>query len=88
MNRQTVDYTDEHLVDNMAVASDYYIFHCVKDLAVNKQKHSDLFVEKMAAKHKVNYYAVPEREHCDLTEEMWVLYHKCIVDAIEKNSPR
>ena len=73
-----------HLVDKMPVASDYYIFHCEQDLAVNKQKHSDLFVEKMLTNHHVEYYAVPERGHCDLTEEMWALYHKCIVDAIEK----
>lgn len=75
-----------HLVDKMPVASDYYIFHCEQDLAVNKQKHSDLFVKKMAVKHKVNYYAVPERGHCDLTEEMRELYYKCIVDSIEKST--
>lgn len=77
-----------HLVDKMPVASDYYIFHCEKDLAVNKQKHSDLFVEKMLTNHHAEYYAVPERGHGDLTEEMWELYHKCIGDAIEKNNLR
>ena len=53
------------LVDKMPVNSKYYIFHCEEDNAVNKQKHSDRFVEKMEEKHNIHYYAVPNRGHCD-----------------------
>ena len=74
-----------HLIDKMPVTTDYYIFHCEEDKAVNKQKHSDPFVEKMLTEHKVDYYAVPGRGHGDLTADMWALYHKCIIDAIEKH---
>lgn len=68
-----------HLVDKMPIESKYYIFHCEEDKAVNKQKHSDRFVEKMHLKHQVEYYAVPGKKHCDLTEEMWEKYCECIL---------
>lgn len=72
-----------HLSEKMPAAAKYYIFHCEEDQAVNKQKHSDRFVEKMLPNHSLEYYAVPERGHCDLTEEMWALYNSCIVKSIE-----
>lgn len=71
-----------HLVDRMPDVP-YYIFHCQQDLAVNKQKHSDVFVEKMRTVHQVEYYAVPERGHCDLTDEMRQLYTACITKSVE-----
>lgn len=71
-----------HLTDKMPVKPNYYIFHCEKDTAVNKQNHSDRFVEKMLSKHKVEYYAVPERGHCDLTQEMWEKYTDCILMSV------
>ena len=64
--------------------ADYYIFHCEADTAVNKQKHSDIFVEKMKQTHTVTYYAVPERGHCDLTPEMREEYNRVIVASIIK----
>ena len=64
--------------------ADYYIFHCEADTAVNKQKHSDIFVEKMKQTHTVTYCAVPERGHCDLTPEMWQEYNRVIVASIIK----
>lgn len=70
-----------HLADKMPDSA-YYIFHCEADLAVNKQKHSDRFVEKMTANHTITYYAVPERGHCDLTPEMWQKYNDAIVQSI------
>lgn len=73
-----------HLVDKMPFDSKYYIFHCEEDKAVNKQKHSDRFVESMQENHSISYYAVPERGHCDLTEEMWKKYNDCILKSIEK----
>ena len=73
-----------HLVEKMPVNSTYTLFHCEKDTAVNKQNHSDRFVEKMNQKHTVHYYAVPNKDHCDLPEEMQRLYKQHIVDAIVK----
>lgn len=72
-----------HLVDKMPTSSYYYVFHCEKDEAVNKQLHSDRFVEKMEADHKVSYFAVPDRGHCDLGEEMGNKYRECIMKSIE-----
>lgn len=70
------------LVDRMPVNSKYYIFHCMKDTSVNKQKHSDRFVEKMKEKHDIVYYSVSDRGHCDLTDEMIKLYNKHIESSI------
>lgn len=70
------------LVDKMPVGSQYYVFHCTEDQAVNKQKHSDRFVEKMQEQHHITYYAVPGRGHCDLTEDMRRLYDEHIVRSI------
>ena len=73
-----------HLVDKMPKESDYYIFHCEEDKAVNKQKHSDRFVEMLKEQHSVHYYAVPERGHCNLTDEMQNLYNMHIIKSIVK----
>ena len=73
-----------HLIDNMPVKADYYIFHCEEDKSVNKQKHSDRFVEKMLLNHRIEYYPVPERGHCDLTEEMLEKYHECILKSVSR----
>lgn len=73
-----------HLVDKMPKESDYYIFHCEEDEAVNKQEHSDRFVEAMKEKHNIAYYAVPDRGHCDLTDEMRDLYNTHIIKSIAK----
>ena len=71
-----------HLVGKMPDSA-YSIFHCEADMAVNKQKHSDVFVEKMKAKHTIQYFAVPERGHCDLTPEMWQAYNDAILRSIK-----
>ncbi len=70
------------LVDKMPKESKYYIFHCEEDKSVNKQKHTDRFVQKMKANHDVLYYAVPGRGHCDLTDEMKEQYDQHIISAI------
>jgi len=70
-----------HLADQMPDA-DYYIFHCEKDMAVNKQKHTDRFVEAMRGKRRITCHAVPDRGHCDLTDEMLALYNQYIVQSI------
>lgn len=71
-----------HLVDIMPKATAYYVFHCEEDKAVNKAMHSDRFVKELQKEHSVKYYAVPERGHCDLTEEMRLLYTSHVVNSI------
>lgn len=58
----------------------YAIFHCEKDMAVNKQKHSDRFVEAMNGFCPVEYHAVPDRGHCDLPDDVVAEYEKTIAD--------
>lgn len=70
------------LVDKMPITSEYYLYHCEEDKDVNKQKHSDRFVEKMQEKHNIHYYTVANRGHCDLTEEMKNLYNESIISSI------
>ena len=70
-----------HLVDKMP-DSGYCIFHCEEDRAVNKQKHSDVFVSELRRAHRVTYIAVPGRGHCDLPEDVREQYRKFIVDSI------
>ncbi len=59
---------------------DYTIFHCTADMAVNKEMHSDRLIEAMEG-HRLCYYAVPDRGHCDLGEEMTKRYMDAIVAA-------
>lgn len=72
-----------HLVGNMPNVK-YYIFHCESDLAVNKEKHSDVFVGKMKEQYDIVYHTVPGRGHCDLTDEMMKLYNDYICKSIEE----
>jgi dipeptidyl aminopeptidase/acylaminoacyl peptidase len=70
-----------HLANEMPDVS-YTIFHCTADQAVNKELHSDRFVEAMRPAHRVDYYAVADRDHCDLTEEAKQQYNEAIERAI------
>ena len=70
-----------HLAGNMPVPTKYTVFHCTADKAVNKKMHSDRFVQAMADVHDLEYISVPDRGHCDLTEEMWAEYHRRIIEA-------
>ena len=71
-----------HLVDRMPEKSQYFIFHCEEDQAVNKEKHSDRFVAQMVKNHEIRYYTVPGRGHCDLTEPMREAFYMHTVSAI------
>lgn len=70
-----------HLVDAMPNVK-YYIFHCDRDEAVNKERHSDVFVEKMSKAHTIQYHIVPDKGHCELTKEMKALYNQYMLDSI------
>ena len=71
-----------HLAETMPRQTKYTLFHCTADQAVNKEMHSDRFVAAMGDVCPVEYLAVPDRGHCQLTEEMWALYHRRIIDAV------
>ncbi len=70
------------IAEKMPKTAKYYIFHCEEDDAVNKQKHSDRYVKKMSDLYDVEYYSVPNRGHCDLTDEMRKKYDQCILKSI------
>jgi len=72
-----------HLAASMPESA-YYIFHCDEDRAVNKEMHSDRFVEALKAHMPVTYHVINGRDHCDLTEEMWKQYHTYIVESVNK----
>ncbi len=71
-----------HLVDKLPKDAKYFIFHCEKDSAVNINKHSEKLIEKMRGNFDLKYYTVPDRDHCDLTDEMRELYFKHMIDSI------
>ena len=70
-----------HLVEKMPNIS-YTVFHCEEDKAVNLQKHSLRFVEKMKKAHRIVLKNVPLRGHCDLSAEARVEYKNCIINSI------
>ena len=70
-----------HLAEQMPRDTDYVLFHCEQDLAVNKQQHSDRFVNAITGTHRITYYAVPERGHCDLPDETKTLFHNHVLEA-------
>jgi len=75
-------FSPVHLADTMPSVT-YHIFHCDKDQAVNINKHSDLFIANMKAAGKdISYYIVKDKDHCDLTPEMYALYKELAVKAI------
>ncbi|MBQ4054514.1 MAG: prolyl oligopeptidase family serine peptidase [Clostridia bacterium] len=75
-----------HLVDRLPTATDYTVFHCDKDTAVNIEKHSNRFVELMKREHDITYYVIPDRGHCDLGEEMNAFYDALLLKkALREN---
>ena len=63
----------------------YHIFHCNKDSAVNIDKHSRTFVEKMQELgFDITFDIVPDRDHCQLTPEAEEKYLNYCKDEILK----
>jgi dipeptidyl aminopeptidase/acylaminoacyl peptidase len=70
-----------HMAENMPNVK-YHLFHCDKDSAVNIDKHSRVFVEKMKEYGKdISFTVVKDRDHCDLTPEALEEYRKICADA-------
>ncbi len=59
-----------HLVDTLPPKTEYIIFHCDKDSAVNINMHSEKFVDALSKTRDVKFFIVKGRDHCDLDERM------------------
>ncbi|MBQ8415469.1 MAG: hypothetical protein IJX13_00995 [Clostridia bacterium] len=70
-----------HLVDRLPDIP-YTIYHCEEDKAVNIDKHSRTFVEKMQAGHSIVLKPIPQRGHCDLPEETMGEFNRTIAEGI------
>ena len=75
-----------HLAPTLPEKTEYTVFHCEKDDAVNIDMHSASFVSELSKYRDVQYYTVPDRGHCDLDEENAQKYREIILSYIEKNS--
>lgn len=63
---------------------DYHFVHCEKDDLVTLKMHSEPMYEKMKDKFNVTLDIVPDKGHCDLSDEAKELYNKYIFDSILK----
>lgn len=77
-------YSPYHLAEKMPKVN-YHVFHCDKDGAVNIDKHSRIFVEKMEQLgYNITFDIVNDRDHCDLTEDAKNKYLSYCKDEILK----
>lgn len=85
LNQILERFSPLHLAPKMPKVS-YTLFHCDKDDAVNIKMHSDkLYHAMLENEHNISYYVVPDRGHCDLSEEMHSLYYQIAKDSILNN---
>lgn len=64
------EFSPLHLAEKMPDIT-YYIFHCDSDKSVNKEMHSDRFVEAMRnANKKLTYHVIKGTGHCDIGDDM------------------
>lgn len=74
-----------HIAKDLPKKTEYAIFHCEKDSAVNIDAHSEKFVKELSKYRQVEYYKVPNRDHCDLDEENHKKYFETALSFINKN---
>ena len=73
-----------HLAEELPKVK-YMIFHCDEDGAVNLEKHSGRFVERMReVGHDISLDIVHGRGHCDLSSEMWEKYEQACITAVNE----
>ena len=71
-----------HLADRMPDIP-YYLFHCDKDKAVNKEQHSDRFVAAMRdAGKRITYHVIHGTGHCDLGDEMKLRFKESVIKEL------
>ena len=75
-----------HLAPVLPEKTEYTVFHCDKDSAVNIDMHSEKFVKELSNYRHVDYFVVHDRDHCDLGEEMYQKYKETALGYILKNS--
>ena len=73
-----------HLAPTLPEKTEYTIFHCEKDSAVNIDMHSERFVAELSKYRPVEYYKVPNRDHCDLDAENDKKYKEIALSYILK----
>ncbi|MBO4983997.1 MAG: prolyl oligopeptidase family serine peptidase [Clostridia bacterium] len=71
-----------HLIDTLPQKTEYIIFHCDKDRAVNINMHSEKFVDALAKTRDVRFYIAKGRDHCDLGERLSEKYREEILGFI------
>ena len=67
-----------HLAEQMPDIP-YLILHTDADQMVNKQMHSDRFVEKLRKGHQVTYVEMTGTSHCAMTPEAFAQYREFIM---------
>jgi len=75
-----------HLAPVLPEKTEYTVFHCDKDSAVNIDMHSEKFVKELSNYRHVDYFVVHDRDHCDLDEENSKKYKEIALGYILKNS--
>ena len=75
-----------HLAKDLPPVTEYTVFHCDKDGAVNIDMHSEKFVKELSQYRHVDYYVVHDRDHCDLDEENHNKYREVVLSYIRKHS--
>lgn len=75
-----------HLASTLPEKTEYTIFHCEKDSAVNIEMHSDRFVNELSKYRRVDYFKVPNKDHCDLGEENDLKFKQIALSYILKNA--
>lgn len=74
-----------HLVPSLPKETQYVVFHCEKDDAVNIDAHSVKFVDALSKTREVGFIRVPDRGHCDLDAENAKKYLDTALSFIENN---
>ena len=75
-----------HLASALPKKTEYTVFHCEKDTAVNIGMHSDRFVAELSKYRHVDYFTVPDKGHCDLGEENTQRFREIALGYILKNA--
>ena len=72
-----------HLAPTLPKKTEYIIFHCEKDGAVNIDAHSNRFVAELSKSRNVAYYKIPDRGHCDLPEDEVIKFRNIALSFIK-----
>ena len=71
-----------HLASSLPEKTKYVVFHCEQDSMVNIDAHSEKFVNELSKYRSVDYYRVPDRDHCCFDEETTKKYRDIAIGFI------